>query len=104
MAVPAMDTNRLVSHQADRAKRVIIWSLRSAAIACLLCSQLFRKFGNFISQLMSFLCPPAVFHVVAQVFPFFIRRMEFFFYVIAVDRKSTRLNSSHVKISYAVFC
>src|SRR5690606_41774179 len=24
--------------------------------------------------------------------------------VIAVDRKSTRLNSSHVKISYAVFC
>src|SRR5690606_41835699 len=24
--------------------------------------------------------------------------------VIALDRKSTRLNSSHVKISYAVFC
>src|SRR5436309_9642904 len=24
--------------------------------------------------------------------------------VAAVDRKSTRLNSSHVKISYAVFC
>src|SRR5690606_40932463 len=24
--------------------------------------------------------------------------------VICVDRKSTRLNSSHVKISYAVFC
>src|SRR5690606_41793365 len=24
--------------------------------------------------------------------------------VLAVDRKSTRLNSSHVKISYAVFC
>src|SRR5690606_40958493 len=24
--------------------------------------------------------------------------------IIAVDRKSTRLNSSHVKISYAVFC
>src|SRR5690606_40287569 len=23
---------------------------------------------------------------------------------VAVDRKSTRLNSSHVKISYAVFC
>src|SRR5690606_42057825 len=23
---------------------------------------------------------------------------------IAIDRKSTRLNSSHVKISYAVFC
>src|SRR6266700_5014628 len=24
--------------------------------------------------------------------------------VVALDRKSTRLNSSHVKISYAVFC
>src|SRR5690606_42128311 len=24
--------------------------------------------------------------------------------IFAVDRKSTRLNSSHVKISYAVFC
>src|SRR5690606_41938374 len=25
-------------------------------------------------------------------------------YKISIDRKSTRLNSSHVKISYAVFC
>src|SRR5690606_41967039 len=25
-------------------------------------------------------------------------------YAIHIDRKSTRLNSSHVKISYAVFC
>src|SRR5690606_39083800 len=25
-------------------------------------------------------------------------------YIAAIDRKSTRLNSSHVKISYAVFC
>src|SRR5690349_23922069 len=25
-------------------------------------------------------------------------------FVIALDRKSTRLNSSHVEISYAVFC
>src|SRR5690606_41455048 len=25
-------------------------------------------------------------------------------YVVDTDRKSTRLNSSHVKISYAVFC
>src|SRR5690606_39642635 len=24
--------------------------------------------------------------------------------IVALDRKSTRLNSSHVKISYAVFC
>src|SRR5690554_1587834 len=26
------------------------------------------------------------------------------FYALAIDRKSTRLNSSHVRISYAVFC
>src|SRR5437870_11533021 len=31
-------------------------------------------------------------------YPHFIRR------VLAIDRKSTRLNSSHVAISYAVFC
>src|SRR5690606_40437806 len=38
-------------------------------------------------------------------------RVDAFFYVnctrmyrYCIDRKSTRLNSSHVKISYAVFC
>src|SRR5690625_2836599 len=30
--------------------------------------------------------------------------LEFFFYAGSSDRKSTRLNSSHVAISYAVFC
>src|SRR5690606_41388444 len=34
----------------------------------------------------------------AQVLGFVARRLP------AADRKSTRLNSSHVKISYAVFC
>src|SRR5207249_8391752 len=35
-----------------------------------------------------------------------IRGREEFFHLLAfpVDRKSTRLNSSHVSISYAVFC
>src|SRR5437660_8057312 len=28
----------------------------------------------------------------------------YYFHVLATDRKSTRLNSSHVAISYAVFC
>src|SRR5690606_40133838 len=31
-------------------------------------------------------------------------RCETLFFIIKGDRKSTRLNSSHVKISYAVFC
>src|SRR5436309_6398026 len=29
---------------------------------------------------------------------------DFVFHLTTLDRKSTRLNSSHVKISYAVFC
>src|SRR5699024_12665462 len=29
---------------------------------------------------------------------------EFFVLALSLDRKSTRLNSSHVSISYAVFC
>src|SRR5690554_7767772 len=32
------------------------------------------------------------------------RNLIYFGSVIALDRKSTRLNSSHVRISYAVFC
>src|SRR5690606_41671297 len=37
---------------------------------------------------------------------FFVARFgaAFFFGAAFLDRKSTRLNSSHVKISYAVFC
>src|SRR5690554_7407217 len=27
-----------------------------------------------------------------------------YYYLLPIDRKSTRLNSSHVRISYAVFC
>src|SRR5699024_12057687 len=30
--------------------------------------------------------------------------MSFSYYMSSIDRKSTRLNSSHVSISYAVFC
>src|SRR5688572_31495799 len=30
--------------------------------------------------------------------------IPFYFFVKSVDRKSTRLNSSHSQISYAVFC
>src|SRR5690554_7582747 len=33
-----------------------------------------------------------------------MRRFLFAFILLLLDRKSTRLNSSHVRISYAVFC
>src|SRR5690606_41358360 len=36
--------------------------------------------------------------------PISIRFLPYFQKVYGRDRKSTRLNSSHVKISYAVFC
>src|SRR5690606_40149173 len=39
-----------------------------------------------------------------QVFTMHGTVMMFLFAVPMIDRKSTRLNSSHVKISYAVFC
>src|SRR2546430_6081696 len=48
---------------------------------------LFRSSG-YLSQ---FCCPPAA-------------ELESFRAGIRVDRKSTRLNSSHSQISYAVFC
>src|SRR5690606_39283290 len=33
-----------------------------------------------------------------------LKKIGRFGWVVTTDRKSTRLNSSHVKISYAVFC
>src|SRR5690606_25899674 len=35
---------------------------------------------------------------------FFMTAASKFIFIVILDRKSTRLNSSHVKISYAVFC
>src|SRR5690606_41862040 len=39
-----------------------------------------------------------------EAFDAFIRSEVKKFAPVIIDRKSTRLNSSHVKISYAVFC
>src|SRR5690554_7667806 len=33
-----------------------------------------------------------------------VSKVLFFLFLLYQDRKSTRLNSSHVRISYAVFC
>src|SRR5690625_5932103 len=41
---------------------------------------------------------------VLYIFPVFVHFQMTLFQVIKRDRKSTRLNSSHVAISYAVFC
>src|SRR5690606_41470689 len=48
--------------------------------------------SQFVATLVSF------FHLLSK------RNKHFFQKLNRVDRKSTRLNSSHVKISYAVFC
>src|SRR5690606_41726546 len=55
-------------------------------------AQLFRAgLGGFLEQLMNGLLHKVHVGIVAAGFP-------------CLDRKSTRLNSSHVKTSYAVFC
>src|SRR5690606_40184891 len=43
-------------------------------------------------------------HGYFQSWRYFGHCEEYIRHVLAPDRKSTRLNSSHVKISYAVFC
>src|SRR3712207_8274362 len=43
-------------------------------------------------------------HVVAALAGFLLREPDAADLRVAVDRKSTRLNSSHANISYAVFC
>src|SRR5690606_41641303 len=40
----------------------------------------------------------------ATLVTIYIAYVGFLFFTNDLDRKSTRLNSSHVKISYAVFC
>src|SRR5690606_39426568 len=47
--------------------------------------------------------PPELFNMLQFVF-YPARIVQKFLGSSIVDRKSTRLNSSHVKISYAVFC
>src|SRR5690606_36855346 len=58
--------------------------------------------GNISSQLETDSWPlPLIFSVGVS---YDITRSEEWIITTATDRKSTRLNSSHVKISYAVFC
>src|SRR5690606_42164352 len=45
-----------------------------------------------------------LFHAPVPIFPSELADPEKGSGILMVDRKSTRLNSSHVKISYAVFC
>src|SRR5690606_34425995 len=62
----------------------------------------------FADQLRAMSGSTSVFEIGSQLeyFPLSIRDFAAGGYKIApfIDRKSTRLNSSHVKISYAVFC
>src|SRR5438477_6877887 len=46
-------------------------------------------------------CPPPPGRTAVRVS---IRPFESYPYAVVLDRKSTRLNSSHMSISYAVFC
>src|SRR5690625_6853173 len=60
----------------------------------------FMAAGFMTSALITgFFTRPDPFFVIEDLF-----RIDAFGYFYMIDRKSTRLNSSHVAISYAVFC
>src|SRR3712207_8678345 len=64
------------------------------------------KFRLEVSQLL-FLFPRAIDRLLqyGNVFGYLLRvRLVFLYQTRYLDRKSTRLNSSHANISYAVFC
>src|SRR5690606_40182402 len=63
-----------------------------------------RKFGGYMRQRINLLDERSryFFEPFFQFRIVFVKRAAQLLY--AKDRKSTRLNSSHVKISYAVFC
>src|SRR5699024_11638771 len=69
----------------------------------------------FIDSIMASSCPfftlsPSftnIFHMLPAILAlisFILLAPYYLFNILVVDRKSTRLNSSHVSISYAVFC
>src|SRR5699024_12291236 len=43
-------------------------------------------------------------NLATAIMVFILGFVALFVYIYTIDRKSTRLNSSHVSISYAVFC
>src|SRR5436305_7786101 len=54
-----------------------------------------------------FVSSPRVHHTGAtadRIMEFWLQIISFCDTTVVLDRKSTRLNSSHVRISYAVFC
>src|SRR5690606_39917569 len=72
-------------------------------------SVFFVPIGNFYFDFYSVLGLTAIFHLSSNLSKIVLFRKglnKFLLLYIGVpsDRKSTRLNSSHVKISYAVFC
>src|SRR5690554_6976996 len=55
---------------------------------------------RFVQKSMPLLISPVAF----SAGPYTLKALRLFSHVKSSDRKSTRLNSSHVRISYAVFC
>src|SRR5690606_39824837 len=79
------------------------------SVGLLLCSNVFMTFAWY-AHLKELNGKP---WIIAALVSWGVALLEYLFQVpanrigytvLSVDRKSTRLNSSHVKISYAVFC
>src|SRR5699024_12700378 len=66
-------------------------------------SDLHRRIGYGFSNLLRELLPTGQIHHPNRAAIYGIAKQKDF-KILGLDRKSTRLNSSHVSISYAVFC
>src|SRR5690606_40457712 len=97
---------RFLQRFADAADRVVLWFGRVAGVffllntAVIIVDVLSRRAGYQIPGLGSTRLQELEWHFHTVLFALLLGAT----YVLNGDRKSTRLNSSHVKISYAVFC
>src|SRR5690625_5644750 len=75
-------------------KNLSFWILADIVAPSLLLAQAIGRWGNFMNQEAHG----------GPVSRMFLEKLKVPDFIITQDRKSTRLNSSHVAISYAVFC
>src|SRR3712207_8724511 len=62
----------------------------------------FRRYADFERCAFVILASFFAYYVVFDLLP--VAGPTFYYKAVGLDRKSTRLNSSHANISYAVFC
>src|SRR5699024_3423014 len=82
---------------------VLVWPIVLAFISVHEEQPFLFSFVFFLTTLVSYFYFLMVCFGIAALFNRFRNPFKSYHYIIVLDRKSTRLNSSHVSISYAVF-